>query len=172
MGTKRRIFLRNDTSEASIVSGQESEYDIFIDLTESMLYLFKGNELIKKYAVAQGKEKALLRLEYGRSHPKPGIGGTGFGTRWMGINVPWGSMVSPWNQQAIFHWAKGICRCFRMHNSDVEELYDIVPYKTKVYVYGGPYKNLGSHLEVLSPGGTENPHVLEVQPQTKGQRLL
>ena len=39
-GNKEENILRNDTSEASIVSGQESEYDIFIDLTESMLYLF------------------------------------------------------------------------------------------------------------------------------------
>ena len=34
---------------------EENEYDIFIDLTESMLYLFENGKMIKKYPVAQGK---------------------------------------------------------------------------------------------------------------------
>ena len=34
---------------------KEPEYDILIDLTQSMLYLFENNKLIKKYPIAQGK---------------------------------------------------------------------------------------------------------------------
>ena len=110
-GNKEENILRNDTSEASIVSGQESEYDIFIDLTESMLYLFKGNELIKKYAVAQGKEKSPSPIGIWEITSKARNWGTGFGTRWMGINVPWGSMVSM-EPTSHIPLGKGICRMF------------------------------------------------------------
>ncbi|NLJ65933.1 MAG: L,D-transpeptidase family protein [Clostridiales bacterium] len=165
-GNIEENILRNDTSEASIASGQESEYDIFIDLTESMLYLFKGDELIKKYAVAQGKDKSPSPIGIWEITSKARNWGTGFGTRWMGINVPWGIYGIHGTNKPYSIGQRASAGCFRMHNSDVEELYDIVPYRTKVYVYGGPYKNLGSHLEVLSPGDRKS-HVLEVQLRLK-----
>ncbi|MBM7616155.1 L,D-transpeptidase [Alkaliphilus hydrothermalis] len=61
---------------------------ILIDISEKRLYLLNGSELIKKYPIASGRP----------GHPSP-IGswkvvnkakwGGGFGTRWMGLNVPW-----------------------------------------------------------------------------------
>ena len=90
-GNKEESIIRNDTSHASISSQQESEYDIFIDLNESMLYLFKEDELIKKYVVAQGKDKSPSPIGVWEIISKARNWGTGFGTRWMGINVPWGT---------------------------------------------------------------------------------
>ena len=81
------------------------------------------------------------------------------------LNVPWGCMIHGTNKPGSIG-RRASHGCFRMRNKDVEELYDIVPYKTKVYVYGGPYGNLGSQLVNLSPGA-RNSHVVEVQKRLK-----
>lgn len=49
-----------------------------------------------------------------------------------------------------------------MRNRDVEELYSIVPFKTRVVVYGGPYGNMGSQFDRLAPGDRKS-QVAEVQ---------
>lgn len=144
----------------------ESEYDIMIDLTESTLYLFRGNEMLKKFPVAQGKDNSPSPIGIWEITTKARNWGTGFGTRWMGINVPWGIYGIHGTNKPYSVGQRASGGCFRMHNSDVEELYSLVPYKTKVYVYGGPYRNLGSYMEILEPGDTQS-HVLEVQTRLK-----
>lgn len=62
--------------------------------------------------------------------------GNGFGTRWLGLNVPWGiygihGTNKPWS---IGQYASA--GCVRMHNRDVEELWDWVPLGTPVIVDG------------------------------------
>ena len=145
----------------------DSEYDIMIDLTESMLYLFKDGEIIKKYVVAQGKPSTPSPIGVWEIVSKARNWGSGFGTRWLGLNVPWGKYgIHGTNRpSSIGHRASH--GCFRMRNKDVEELYEIVPYKTKVYVYEGPYGNLAGQLVSLSPGD-RNSHVAEVQKRLKG----
>lgn len=161
--------VKPDTGKPSTSPELESEYDIMIDLTESMLYLFKGNQLIKKYPVAQGKDDSPSPIGIWEITTKARNWGTGFGTRWMGINVPWGIYGIHGTNKPYSVGQRASGGCFRMHNSDVEELYAAVPYKTKVYVYGGPLNNLGSYLDVLEPGDRQS-HVLEVQLRlrTKG----
>jgi len=141
---------------------QNLKYDIMIDLTESMLYLFENNKLIKKYPVAQGKSRTPSPIGIWYITNKARNWGSGFGTRWMGLNVPWGVYgIHGTNKPgSIGHRASA--GCFRMRNSDVEELYSIVPYKTRVVVYGGPYGNMGSSFHKLEPGDRKS-QVAEVQ---------
>jgi hypothetical protein len=141
---------------------QENQYDILIDLTQSMLYLFENDKLIKKYPVAQGKPSTPSPIGVWYIINKARNWGTGFGTRWMGLNVPWGTYgIHGTNRPgSIGHRASA--GCFRMRNRDVEELYSIVPFKTRVVVYGGPYGNMGSSFERLEPGDRKS-QVAEVQ---------
>ncbi|HHU49716.1 MAG: L,D-transpeptidase family protein [Caldicoprobacterales bacterium] len=141
---------------------QENKYDILIDLTESMLYLFENNKLIKKYPVAQGKTGTPSPVGVWYITNKARNWGSGFGTRWMGLNVPWGVYgIHGTNRPgSIGHRASA--GCFRMRNRDVEELYSIVPYKTRVVVYGGPYGSMGSSFDRLAPGDRKS-QVVEVQ---------
>ena len=146
------------------VEGKETEeaYDILIDLTESMLYLFDNNKLVKKYPIAQGKPETPSPVGIWQITSKARNWGSGFGTRWMGLNVPWGLYgIHGTNKPgSIGHRASH--GCFRMRNRDVEELYSMVPYKTQVVVYGGPYGTMGSSFEKLTPGDRTS-QVMEVQ---------
>ncbi len=144
----------------------EEEYNIFIDLTESTLYLFKGRQLVKKYPVAQGKPATPSPIGVWEIVTKARNWGSGFGSRWMGLNVPWGKYgIHGTNRPGSIGY-RASAGCIRMRNNDVEELYSMVPYRTKVVVYGGPFGNLGSQLIKLSPGD-RNSHVLEVQKRLK-----
>ena len=53
----------------------------------------------------------------------------------------------------------------------MEELYSLVPYRTKVIVYGGPFGNLGSQL-IKAVREDRNSHVLEVQKRLKKGGIL
>ena len=163
-GTDEKI--RPHSSETIISPEQTSEYDIFIDLNESMLYLFKNGELVNKYPVAQGKDNSPSPIGVWKITSKARNWGTGFGSRWMGIDVPWGIYGIHGTNKPYSIGQRASGGCFRMHNSDVEDLYSQVPYNTKVIVYGGPYKNLGSYTETLAPGDRTS-HVLEVQVRLK-----
>jgi len=62
--------------------------------------------------------------------------GGGFGTRWLGLNVPWGiygihGTNKPWS---IGTQASG--GCIRMFNRHVEQLYRIIPEGTLVRMMG------------------------------------
>jgi N-acetyl-anhydromuramyl-L-alanine amidase AmpD len=59
-----------------------------------------------------------------------------FGTRWMGLNVPWGiygihGTNAPWSIGG--YASKG---CIRMRNKDAEELFEWVPVGTPVKIEG------------------------------------
>ncbi len=64
---------------------------IFIDINEKLLELINqdNNEVIKRYSIATGKVNTPSPIGSWRITNK-GKWGSGFGTRWMGLNVPWG----------------------------------------------------------------------------------
>ena len=64
---------------------------ILIDISEKRLYLLNGNEAIKTYPIASGKLSTPTPIGTWKVINKAKWGG-GFGTRWMGINVPWGTL--------------------------------------------------------------------------------
>lgn len=141
---------------------QENQYDILIDLSQSMLYLFENDKLIKKYPVAQGKPETPSPIGTWYIISKARHWGPAFGTRWMGLSVPWGVYgIHGTNKPGSIGY-RASHGCFRMRNKDVEELYSIVPFKTRVIVYGGPYGNMGSSFDRLEPGDRKS-QVAEVQ---------
>lgn len=150
----------------NVEGSSEGEYSIYIDLTESMLYLFQGETMLKKYPVAQGKSSTPSPVGIWEITSKARNWGTGFGTRWLGLNVPWGKYGIHGTNKPSSIGTRASGGCFRMRNRDVEELYDLVPYRTKVVVYGGPYGNMGSSFDKLKPGDRKS-QVAEVQKRLK-----
>jgi len=64
---------------------------IFIDINSKTLEVINqdNSKVIKKYTIASGKPSTPSPIGNWRIINK-GKWGSGFGTRWMGINVPWG----------------------------------------------------------------------------------
>jgi hypothetical protein len=149
----------------ALVGNSENPYSILIDVEVSTLYLLKDGAFLKSFPCSGGAA----------STPSP-IGTwtiiskdtwyEGFGGRWMGFNVPWGKFgihgtIEPWDiGYATSHG------CIRMYNDDVAELYDIVPYGTKVTIVDGPYGDFGQGFRTLR-SGMYGSDVLAVQKRLK-----
>ncbi|HOB21172.1 MAG TPA: L,D-transpeptidase family protein [Candidatus Atribacteria bacterium] len=171
-GLETHPMLTQSSIDASARQKEAREdknpYDIFIDLTESMLYLFENGQMIKKYPIAQGKPSTPSPVGIWHIINKARNWGTGFGTRWMGLDVPWGTYGIHGTNRPDSIGRMASKGCIRMRNRDVEELYSIVPYMTRVVIYGGPYGSMGSLFRVLEPGD-RSAQVAEVQKRL--QRL-
>ena len=109
--------------------------EIFIDLVKCKLELRKEDKIIKAYPVAVGAKKTPSPVGNYNIINKAHWGG-GFGTRWMQLSVPWGTYgIHGTNRpdsigQQVSHG------CIRMHNRDVEEVYEQVELGTLVHIKG------------------------------------
>ena len=138
---------------------------IFIDIDEKTLYLLDGNNLIKKYPVATGKPSTPTPIGRWKVINKARWGG-GFGSRWIGIDVPWGTYgIHGTNKPSTIGY-NASHGCVRMYNRDVEDLYTYVKYGTPVYIYGGLYDPFGNGARNLKPGD-KGIDVVEVQRRLK-----
>lgn len=116
----------------------EGKMEILVDTHNLKLTLLVNDEPFKTYPVGVGRPTQLTLTPVGewRIVHKDKDWGDGFGTRWMGLNVPWGiygihGTNKPWS---IGTRASG--GCIRMFNEDVEELWDWVPLNTPVKIIG------------------------------------
>lgn len=146
----------------------ENTYSILVDLNELRLFLIKEstNEIIKEYPIAGGKRSTPSPIGTWRIVGKAANWGTGFGTRWMALNVPWGRYgIHGTNKPFSIGGAKSL-GCIRMFNKDVEDLYNRVGYGTTVVIYGGPYGLFVNNFRILTPGN-RGADVYEVQRKMK-----
>lgn len=84
-------FAKVKTEEAT-AEKKPAKYMILIDVESSRLYLFQDKVCIKQYLVATGKYSTPTPLGYYKIIHKD-TWGEGFGGRWMGFNVPWGTLI-------------------------------------------------------------------------------
>ncbi len=109
---------------------------IVINLDQRSLTLYRAGQAVVRYPVAIGKAETPSPIgEFKVVNKSSGVGGA-FGTRWLGLNVPWGTYGihgtnMPWSiGRSASHG------CFRMNNRDVEALFPLVPVGTPVTAIG------------------------------------
>jgi len=113
---------------------------IVIKVSQRILELHSDGQLYKKYRIAVGKSQTPTPIGEWNIVWKDYDWGTGFGTRWMGLNIPWGiygihGTNKPWSiGQFASHG------CIRMRNKDVEELFEWIPVGTYVRIEGRKMK--------------------------------
>jgi hypothetical protein len=140
---------------------------ILVDISEERLYLIdtEKNIILKKYTIASGKSET----------PSPvgtwkvismGKWSGGFGTRWIGLNVPWGIFGIHGTNRPNSIGDEASHGCIRMQNKDIEELYEYVSLEMIVCIYAGPYGPFEKGLVTLKPGD-RGADVLEVQRKMK-----
>lgn len=135
---------------------------IWIDVHQKSLTLYEGTQVKKQYAVATGAWQTPSPLGvFTVTHRFSGELG-GFGTRFLGLNVPWGQYGIHGTNKPGSIGSNASHGCIRMHVKDSEELYGLVGNGAKVVITGGPYGLLDTGLRELHPGD-RNSHVAAVQ---------
>ncbi len=143
------ILLKNEIA----ASNKKQDKIIYIDIIDKTLILYDlvEHKVIKEYSVAVGKYTTPSPIGEFTITSKEKWG-KGFGTRFIGFNVPWGiygihGTTSPNSiGRAASHG------CIRMHNEDVEELFENIYIGMTVILKGGPFGPFGEGLRYLKPG--------------------
>lgn len=130
---------------------EKKDYSIFIEIEDKTLYLLESGKCIKEYSIASGKS----------GYPSPlgcwtivekGDWGEGFGGRWLGLDVPWGTYGI---HGTIFDSSIGSAAskgCIRMFSEDIAELYNLVPLGTEVTIVNGQFGPFGRGFDEIQPG--------------------
>lgn len=125
---------------------------IHIDVEQKRLTLWQGSRLVKSYTVATGAWDTPSPIGVFRiTHRFSGQMG-GFGTCFLGLNVPWGSYGIHGTNKPESIGYNASHGCIRMNVSDAEELYGLVPDGTVVVMECGPYGETGGSLRPLKNG--------------------
>ncbi|KUO50747.1 MAG: hypothetical protein APF76_15735 [Desulfitibacter sp. BRH_c19] len=135
---------------------------LVINKSERKIYLYDDGKLIKEYPVAVGKAETPTPVGEWKIASK-GVWGGGFGTRWMGLNVPWGKFGIHGTNKPYSVGTYASHGCIRMLNKDVEDLYPLVPIGTPVIIEGD-YPSL--MYRTIKPG-TASRDMLHVQKKLR-----
>ena len=135
---------------------------IWVDVHHKSLTVYEGTEEIRRYAIATGTADTPTPVGvYSITHRFSGTLG-GFGTRFLGLNVPWGQFGIHGTNRPESIGQNASHGCIRMRVEDSEELYGLVGNGAKVVIEGGPYGWLDQGLRPLHPGDRGS-HVAAVQ---------
>ena len=123
-------------AENQITTPPEGQIHVVIKLSQRRLEVYNDGKVYKRYRVAAGKQATPSPVGEWKIVYKSHTVEERFGTRWMGLDVPWGSYGihgtnMPWS---IGFLASG--GCIRMGKADVEELYEWIPLGTIVKIEG------------------------------------
>lgn len=164
------IFVFN-FSEYTIMADSkvnlEENLAILVDLTDERLYLINKdkNAIVKKYSIASGKKQTPSPIGTWQVIRMSKWSG-GFGTRWIGLDVPWGIFGIHGTNKPESIGSEASHGCIRMLNNDVEDLYQYAKNGMIVVIYGGPFGAFEKGLVTLKPGD-RGADVLEVQRKMK-----
>ena len=132
--------------------GASSPYSIHIDVDMKRLTLFKGGDIVASYPVATGAFETPTPLGVFRIVSRFSGEMSGFGTCFLGLNVPWGQYGIHGTNKPHTIGSNASHGCIRMANDDAESLYAAVPNGTVVVIESGAFGELGGTLRRLSPG--------------------
>lgn len=131
-----KAFGAEDKNEKPSPKG---EVVIVIDVDRRKLLVYDDERIFKSFAVAVGKDETPSPIGEWKIRRKQKNWGTGFGTRWMGLDVTWGEYGIHGTDKPYSIGGFESHGCIRMFNHDVERLYEWVKVGTKVKIVGQVY---------------------------------
>ncbi|MCC5468259.1 L,D-transpeptidase family protein [Pelosinus baikalensis] len=130
-----------DELELAAIPGQTEKaptgkVTIVVKISDRILELHNDGKLYKTYRIAVGKRDTPTPIGEWIVIWKSFRSGDIFGTRFLGLDVPWGGYGihgtnRPWS---IGHFISH--GCIRLRNNDIEELFEWVPVGTPVRIEG------------------------------------
>lgn len=132
-------------------------YVIRIDVARPALKLYRDDRLIRVFPIALGAPTTQTPIGNWHIIDKQEDWGGGFGTRWIGLDVPWGTYGIHGTNRPESVGARVSHGCIRMTNSDVEQLYNLISIGTAVYITGNPlqyrrdleFGNVGADVQLV-----------------------
>lgn len=130
--------------EAARTPKPEGEIHIEVDTRTLRLTVFVDGKPYKTYPVAVGRPTQFTLSPVGEwKIVYKGVNwGGGFGTRWLGLNVPWGIYGIHGTNRPSSIGTRASAGCIRMQNRDVEEIFEWVSVGTRVRILGDPPAHL------------------------------
>lgn len=139
---------------------------ILISIHQKSLTLYEGTQVVARYPVATGAADTPTPIGTYRINSRFAGELGGFGTRFLGLDVPWGQFGIHGTNKPGSIGGNASHGCIRMYVKDSETLYAKVPNGTKVVIEGGPYGLLDTHLIPLAPGARGS-HVAALQDRLR-----
>ncbi len=125
---------------------------LWVDLDAKTLTVYENGEAIRSYPVAAGARNTPSPIGVFRISSRFLPDMSGFGTRFLGLSVPWGSYGIHGTNKPESIGRNASHGCIRMRVKDMEALFPIVSNGTKVVISGGPYGPLNWGWRVLKEG--------------------
>ena len=147
-------------ARAAAGSPPEGAITVEVNTEQLTLTLLVGGKPWRTYPVAAGRWETMTPVGEWRIVEKGYKGGGAFGSRWMGLDVPWGSYGihgtnMPWTIGGYYSTG-----CIRMFDEDVVEVFGLVAAGTLVKVIG--YRPSLDFGRAIAPGST-SPEVVALQ---------
>lgn len=146
----------------SNVPAPPGKVDIIIDTKKRLLTIFSDGEPFKQYSVANGKMETPTPIGNWGIRWKGVNWGTGFGTRWIGLTVPWGIYGVHGTNKPHSIGSYASHGCIRMHNRNVEEIYPWVQKDARIIIVGNPF-TYNDHPFRLMRHNSRGSDVMEIQ---------
>ncbi|NHN35016.1 L,D-transpeptidase family protein [Paenibacillus agricola] len=127
---KRRCSRAPDKKEP------QREVSIQINPLKNELTILIDQVPYKKYPIASGTPETPSPVGDFKVINKYKNWGSGFGTRWIGLNVPWGTYGIHGTNKPHSIGQDASHGCIRMLNRHIEEIYDLVNVGAKVTILG------------------------------------
>lgn len=166
------IMAPDDSEQCVTQPDSETKVRIVIDIVKHNLTVYSDGQVIKTFPVGVGKSSTPSPLGEWKIVHKAYNWGNGFGTRWMGLNVPWGIYgIHGTNKPGSVGYSQSH-GCIRMRNKDVEALYPLIPMGTRVKIVENgeifPRNFKGETLKIKSSGQ----NVVYLQNQLKEMGII
>ena len=131
---------------------QAGPYILYVDVEQKTLTVWQGGAQVRRYTVATGAWSTPTPLGVFTINSRFSGRMSGFGTCFLGLNVPWGSYGIHGTNKPESIGSNASHGCIRLRVKDAEELYALVPDGTRVVIECGPYGELGTSLRPLKNG--------------------
>ena len=125
---------------------------IWIDLDLKRLTLYENGAEAAVYPIASGTAQTPSPVGVFRISGRFATELSGFGTRFLGLSVPWGSYGIHGTNKPGSIGQNASHGCIRLRVKDAEALYRAVPNGVSVVLDGGPYGPMNAGYRVLREG--------------------
>ena len=145
-------FLLSGCVRKSMETGSAARLLVWIDLNAKSLTVYENGSIIRSYPIAAGARDTPSPIGVFRVSSRFIPDMSGFGTRFLGLSVPWGSYGIHGTNKPDSIGRNASHGCIRMKVQDMEALFPIIPNGAKVVITGGPYGPLNWGWRTLKEG--------------------